>query len=110
MSGLAWRLDKHRCDPAMADSCYHKPVIGCALVALAGCCACADKRPIAASYPVYIDGQGMRMQGKRWSRYCWKCRGKDYLISIPVSFLSLHTIIFIALELICQSLATVKYC
>ncbi|KEF60543.1 uncharacterized protein A1O9_02104 [Exophiala aquamarina CBS 119918] len=60
----------------METSCYHKPVIGCALVALAGCCACADKRPIAASYPVYIDGQGMRMQGKRWSRYCWKCR--DY--------------------------------
>ncbi|KAJ4514458.1 hypothetical protein HRR86_007865 [Exophiala dermatitidis] len=60
----------------MADRCEHKPIIGCALTALPGCCACADKRPMATAYPVYIDGQGMRLQGKCWQRYCWKCR--DY--------------------------------
>ncbi|KIX96830.1 uncharacterized protein Z520_07550 [Fonsecaea multimorphosa CBS 102226] len=32
--------------------------------------------PQATAYPLYIDGQGMRLQGKRWQRYCWKCR--DY--------------------------------
>ncbi|OAL20778.1 hypothetical protein AYO20_11485 [Fonsecaea nubica] len=60
----------------MAETCEHKPVIGCALTAVPGCCACADKRPLATAYPLYIDGQGMRLQGKRWQRYCWKCR--DY--------------------------------
>ena len=56
--------------------CIHKAVIGCALTALPGCCSCSDQRPYAEAYPIYIDGQGMKMQGKRWARYCWKCR--DY--------------------------------
>ncbi|KIW97325.1 uncharacterized protein Z519_02717 [Cladophialophora bantiana CBS 173.52] len=60
----------------MAETCEHKPTIGCALTAVPGCCACADKRPLATAYPLYIDGQGMRLQGRRWQRYCWKCR--DY--------------------------------
>ena len=56
--------------------CIHKAVIGCALTALPGCCSCSDQRPYAEAYPIYIDGHGMKMQGKRWARYCWKCR--DY--------------------------------
>jgi hypothetical protein len=30
----------------------------------------------ASYYPTYIDGLGMRVVGKRWQRYCWKCRGR----------------------------------
>lgn len=55
-------------------ACGHKASIGCALTALPTCCSCSDRRPLAAAYPVYIDGQGMKMQGNRWSRYCWRCR------------------------------------
>ncbi len=55
-------------------ACGHKSNVGCALTALPTCCSCSDRRPLAAAYPVYIDGQGMKMQGKRWSRYCWRCR------------------------------------
>lgn len=25
---------------------------------------------------MYIDGQGMRMKGRRWQRYCRKCYGR----------------------------------
>ncbi|KAI1622954.1 hypothetical protein EDD37DRAFT_450051 [Exophiala viscosa] len=73
----------------MTDSCEHKRTIGCALTALPGCCACADKRPLATAYPVYIDGQGMKLQGKRWARYCWKCRDYWNLRSEAVPNLSL---------------------
>lgn len=63
-------------DSSLNMACRHKSNIGCALTALPTCCSCADQRPLAAAYPVYVDGEGMKMQGKRWSRYCWKCR--DY--------------------------------
>jgi Zinc finger, C3HC4 type (RING finger) len=56
--------------------CNHKSQIGCALTATETCCSCSDQRPLASAYPIYIDGQGMKMAGKRWTRYCWKCR--DY--------------------------------
>lgn len=72
----------------MAEPCEHKPLIDCALTALPGCCACADKRPIAIAYPVYIDGLGMRLQGKRWQCYCWKCRGRSHLRFSPPASLS----------------------
>ncbi|KIW51661.1 hypothetical protein PV05_10360 [Exophiala xenobiotica] len=65
----------------MTSICRHKQRIGCALTALPGCCSCADKRPLATAYPVYIDGQGMKLQGKRWQRYCWKCRDYWNLLS-----------------------------
>jgi len=65
----------------MTSICGHKQRIGCALTALPGCCSCADKRPLATAYPVYIDGQGMKLQGKRWQRYCWKCRDYWNLLS-----------------------------
>lgn len=55
-------------------ACVHKSAIGCALTALPGCCHCSDSRPHADAYPIYVDGEGMKMRGKRWSRYCWKCR------------------------------------
>jgi hypothetical protein len=55
-------------------SCVHKSQIGCALTAAPGCCSCSDTRPYAPAYPIYIDGQGLKMQGKRWSRYCWRCK------------------------------------
>ncbi|KIW20543.1 hypothetical protein PV08_01118 [Exophiala spinifera] len=60
----------------MTSVCEHKEHIGCALTALPRCCSCVDKRPLATAYPIYIDGKGMKLQGKRWQRYCWKCR--DY--------------------------------
>ena len=40
------------------------------------CCACTDRRPLTASYPQYIDGQGLTSTGRRWSTYCPPCR--DY--------------------------------
>lgn len=55
----------------------HKLLTGCMLSALPCCCSCADRRPEATAYPVYIDGKGIRMQGKRWQRYCRKCCGKS---------------------------------
>jgi hypothetical protein len=61
----------------MDAMCEHKAHIGCALTAVSGCCFCSDKRPEATAYPTYIDGKGMRMIGKRWQRYCWKCRGES---------------------------------
>lgn len=54
----------------------HRAVTGCMMTVLPCCCSCADKRPQAAAYPVYVDGKGIRMQGKRWQRYCRKCHGK----------------------------------
>jgi hypothetical protein len=66
----------------MTSICVHKQRIGCALTALPRCCSCADKRPLATAYPVYIDGQGMKLQGKRWQRYCWKCRGEQTSTSL----------------------------
>lgn len=65
----------------MTSVCEHKEQIGCALTALPRCCSCVDKRPLATAYPIYIDGKGMKLQGKRWQRYCWKCRGRrEYLL------------------------------
>lgn len=37
------------------------------------CCACADRRPHMASYPLYIDGRGITSSGTRWSMYCSPC-------------------------------------
>lgn len=56
--------------------CPHKASTGCSLLATRACCACNDRRPFAPAYPVYIDGEGIKYQGTRWERYCWKC--KDY--------------------------------
>ena len=55
-------------------ACDHKLGIGCVLTATETCCSCSDQRPLARAYPIYIDGQGMKMRGKRWARYCWKCK------------------------------------
>jgi Zinc finger, C3HC4 type (RING finger) len=58
-------------------SCSHKPHIGCALTALPVCCSCADQRPVSRDgYPDYVDGVGMTMTSKRWTKYCTRCR--DY--------------------------------
>lgn len=65
--------------------CEHKAQTGCMLAALPCCCSCADKRPHATAYPVYIDGQGMKMQGKRWQRYCRRCHGR-FLNTPPLFF------------------------
>lgn len=57
----------------LPEPCEHKADTGCMLTALPCCCSCADKRPHATAYPVYIDGQGMQMKGRRWQRYCRRC-------------------------------------
>jgi hypothetical protein len=38
------------------------------------CCACSDRRPHTAAYPLYIDGQGITSTGTRSSMYCSPCR------------------------------------
>lgn len=60
--------------------CDHKAELGCMLSALPCCCSCADRRPAAAAYPTYVDGKGMRMQGRRWQRYCRRCYGRFIFI------------------------------
>ncbi|KAI9825121.1 MAG: hypothetical protein M1832_001441 [Thelocarpon impressellum] len=60
--------------PAVPAPCVHKLPTACGLSGLAACCACADGRPHAAAYPVYVDGLGSVLQGARWGRYCWGCR------------------------------------
>lgn len=60
----------------MPNACEHRLATACMLTSLPCCCSCADKRPQAAAYPVYVDGKGIRMQGQRWQRYCRRCRGK----------------------------------
>ena len=58
-----------------AAGCEHKPGIDCALTSLPVCCYCADTRPQSSEgYPDYIDGVGMTMTGKRWTKYCSECR------------------------------------
>lgn len=68
----------------MNSICEHKEQIGCALTALPRCCSCADKRPVATAYPIYVDGKGMKLQGKRWQRYCWKCRGRHEFLTFTL--------------------------
>lgn len=59
--------------PNPGQPCLHKVLTGCMLTALPCCCSCADQRPHATAYPIYIDGQGMRLKGRRWQRYCRRC-------------------------------------
>ncbi|KAF2470774.1 uncharacterized protein BDR25DRAFT_303764 [Lindgomyces ingoldianus] len=54
--------------------CSHKLLVSCSLSATTICCACADKRPKAKQYPIYIDGVGQTMRGTRWQGYCPGCR------------------------------------
>lgn len=55
-------------------ACEHKEIIGCELTAVSVCCGCADIRALSQAYPTYVDGSGMRMEGTRWQKYCWRCR------------------------------------
>ncbi|KAF2150582.1 hypothetical protein K461DRAFT_280584 [Myriangium duriaei CBS 260.36] len=64
LSGLKERLPGY---------CEHKLPTSCQLTSIPGCCACADERSHAPSYPTYIDGIGFVSQGTRWQRYCWYC-------------------------------------
>ncbi len=58
-----------------ALGCEHKHGIGCALTVLPVCCSCADRRPQSTEgYPDYIDGIGMTLSGRRWTKYCSRCR------------------------------------
>lgn len=57
-----------------AGACDHKQEIGCELTAVPICCGCADQRPLSSAYLTYVDGSGMRMEGTRWQKYCWRCR------------------------------------
>lgn len=38
------------------------------------CCSCADRRPTATSYSMYVDGSGWIKGGTRWAFYCPGCR------------------------------------
>ncbi|KIM90054.1 hypothetical protein PILCRDRAFT_812864 [Piloderma croceum F 1598] len=44
------------------------------ILSIPTCCACLDRRPHTASYPLYIDGQGITSTGTRSSMYCSPCR------------------------------------
>jgi len=76
------------------------------LTALPCCCSCADKRPQATAYPVYIDGQGMRMKGRRWQRYCRKCYGEFHLGFTSISVLQLHShyelMVLLVIKMLCE--------
>lgn len=63
-----------------STACPHKASTGCCLTTARECCACTDQRPFAPAYPVYIDGEGIKYQGTRWERYCWKCKGTTYRV------------------------------
>lgn len=62
----------------LPQPCEHKADRGCMMTAVPCCCSCADKRPHATAYPMYVDGTGMVMKGRRWQRYCRKCYGKNH--------------------------------
>jgi hypothetical protein len=59
---------------ATIGPCEHKQLLRCELTAVAVCCMCADSRPLSQAYPTYVDGSGMRNEGTRWQKYCWRCR------------------------------------
>lgn len=54
--------------------CVHKNVASCAMD-MSLCCGCADIRPTALKYPLYVDGAGVTMGGVRWQNYCHGCKG-----------------------------------
>lgn len=60
--------------PLVGD-CSHWAERACALTNPRLCCACADQRPEAPSYTVYVDGSGWRMGASRWCFYCPGCLG-----------------------------------
>lgn len=54
--------------------CIHKRSNEC-MLSLNVCCACADKRPHSATYPVYVDGFGNVRAESRSIHYCAGCKG-----------------------------------
>ncbi|KAF2730028.1 hypothetical protein EJ04DRAFT_555729 [Polyplosphaeria fusca] len=54
--------------------CLHKFKAGCELTTATLCCACADTRPFASEYLVYVDGRGNVLDGTRWQHYCPSCK------------------------------------
>jgi len=65
------------------EGCIHKSVASCQLN-IPLCCACADKRPYAATYSRYVDGIGDTTGGTRWQNYCPSC------ICMPLTRLTPH--------------------
>lgn len=57
----------------LPEYCEHKLPTSCVLSSMTNCCACADTRGHAPSYPTYVDGVGFVPRGTRWQRYCWYC-------------------------------------
>lgn len=74
----------------LPGQCDHKLPTSCRLTSIPQCCACADERSHAPSYPTYIDGIGFVSRGQRWQRYCWFCKGelinKTFFLSSSSSF------------------------
>lgn len=63
------------------EACDHWASRHCALTSSPKqCCACADKRPQAPSYSMYVDGMGWIMGAKRWVQYCPGCRQHHELV------------------------------
>lgn len=57
-------------------ACDHWEQRGCVMTSNPKrCCSCADKRPNAPSYPMYVDGTGWVMGAERWAHYCPSCQG-----------------------------------
>jgi hypothetical protein len=57
-----------------SKECGHN---NCSLINTEGCCACLDKRPVAKSYELYVDGQGFTADSDfnaRYRHYCPSCR------------------------------------
>jgi len=63
--------------------CKHKIATRCGLRATPDCCACADKRPTADLYEIYMDKVGMTTTDKRWLHYCPSCQGIIRLLLNP---------------------------
>ncbi|KAI0129727.1 hypothetical protein BJ170DRAFT_285441 [Xylariales sp. AK1849] len=62
--------------PTAEKHCVHWAETQCSLTRKQ-CCSCSDARPIAESYPEYVDGSGWVLGATRWAHYCPGC--KDHL-------------------------------
>lgn len=68
------RSDKHQARRFPQPYCAHKLPTSCRRTSTHQCCACADKRPHAASYNTSISGVQTTSQATRWQDYCPGCR------------------------------------